>query len=311
MPTSSIDDLLLGGKTPQHPETPENPYLDGPEEIEELDQDEPDYGDDEPEPKGKHMDEPDDDSDLEDEPEEDHTKDLDEYGNEKPKPRMYTEEEHRDLVNQAIRERVAQFKRNNPDVPVNNQAEQQLHKNAQGFEFDPNSEQSLPQQLESFIEQTVSRMTQKEQQRQQQANEQQLHTDFEEKMINGMGRFDDFQTVVGNLPFEIDTSMIFGTRGMADPAAFLYAAAKRNPQELERISKIRDPYAKIAEMGRLEATMRRNKQTTKAPRPLSRTVEDSTAPQPKKKTEPTIEDLIAKSDARKLQRMKGRQGGRR
>ena len=107
--------------------------------------------------------------------------------------------------------------------------------------------------------------------------------------------------------------MTLATRAMADPAAFLYAAAKRNPEELERISKLRDPYAQMTEMGKLEERMRRNKPTTNAPRPLSRTTEDVGLPEPKKqnKAEETIEDLIAKADAKKMNGMKGRPRGRR
>jgi hypothetical protein len=141
--------------------------------------------------------------------------------------------------------------------------------------------------------------------------EAQTQQEFEGKFRDGMGKFHDFVDVIGELPFEITNPMTLATRGMADPAAFLYAASKRNPQELERISKIRDPYAQMTEIGRLEERMRKNKPTTKAPRPLDRTRENASIPAPKKKSDPSIEDLIAQSDAKKLNRIKGRQGGRR
>lgn len=309
MSISSIDDLLMGGKTPQHPETPENQYLDEPEEIEELEPETPDYGVDEPEED--HTNESDEASDLDDEPEDKHPKDFDEYGNEKPKPRMYTEEEHKELVSKAIRERLERFQRNNPDAVVQQPTPQQIQQQTKGFEFDPESEQSLPQQLERFIESTVSNMTNKREEQARMAKEQEIQAEFEEKFASGMNKFNDFRDVMTSLPFEITNPMTLATRAMADPAAFLYAAAKRQPQELERISKIRDPYAQMTEMGKLEERMRRNKPTTKAPRPLGRTTEDATTPTPKKKTEPSIEDLIAKADAKKLGRIKGRQGGRR
>jgi hypothetical protein len=98
--------------------------------------------------------------------------------------------------------------------------------------------------------------------------------------------------------------MTLATRAMADPAAFLYAAAKRAPQDLERISKIRDPYAQMTEMGKLEERMRRNKPATQAPRPLGRTIDNAPENAPKKKSEPTIEDLIARADAKKIARRK-------
>lgn len=294
MSTSSIDELLLGGKTHEHPETPEHQYDDSPTEIEEVEADSPDYGEevtDEPQSERRSI-EPEEDE----QPEEQSGKEYDDYGNEKPKPRMYTEEE----VNEMFRRRF----KNKPQAEQQAAMQQVQQAQAQGFEYNPESEQTLPQQLESFIEQTVSRMTNREQEKQRIAKEQEIQAEFEDKFAQGMSKFHDFRDVMLGLPFEISNPMTLATRSMENPAAFLYAAAKRNPQELERISKLRDPYAQMTEMGKLEERMRRNKPTTKAPRPLSRTHEDTGTPAPKKKTEPTIEDLIAKSDAKKLARMK-------
>ena len=147
-------------------------------------------------------------------------------------------------------------------------------------------------------------MGREEQQTKQLHQEQQLQYEFESKFKAGIEKFHDFAEVVSSLPFEITNPMTLATRAMADPAAFLYAAARRQPEELERISKIRDPYAQMTEMGKLEERMRRNKPTTTAPRPLGRTTEDSSLPAEKKKSEPTIEELIARSDAKKMQKKK-------
>ncbi len=302
MPVSSIDELLLGGGTSSQPETPENQYLDGPDEPEEL---EPE--DEEPEPETDAADLSDEPDESEDDDEPDTAKDYDEYGNEKPKPRMYTEEEHKEILNRAIRERLERFDRNNPGAGQATQ--QQIQQQTKGFEYNPDSEQTLPQQLESFIEQTVTKMTSKRDEQARAAKEQEIQTEFEGKLVSGMQRFGDFRQVVGQ--YEITNPMTLATRAMADPAAFLYAAAKRHPQELERIAKLHDPYAQMTEMGKLEERMRRNKPTTKAPRPMGRTQDDGGMPAPKKKKQDdSIEDLIAKADAKKLQRMKGR-GGRR
>lgn len=313
MSVTSIDELLLGGGNATQPETPENHHNDAPEEIE---QDEsPDYGLDDPEPES-HETSSDDAEDDEPEERQSHEKEYDDYGNEKPKPRMYTEEEHKEILNKTIRERMARFERNNPDLAVQQPTQQQIQQQTKGFEYNPDSEQSLPQQLEAFVEATVTKMTSKREQeqqaaiqRQKDAEEREIHAEFEEKLISGMQRFGDFRDVVGK--YEITNPMTLATRDMPDPAAFLYAAAKRHPQELERIAKIRDPYSQIREMGKLDERMRRNKPTTKAPRPLGRMPEDAQSPQAKKKSEPTIEDLIAKADAKKLNRMKGRPQGRR
>jgi hypothetical protein len=311
MSISSIDELLMGGGTPQQPQTPEHQQDDGPAEIEELEPDVPDYGDDEPETdEGDHTNEPDDAQDEGDESHDEHTKEYDEYGNEKAPPRMYTEEEHKELLNKAIRERFERFQRNNPDVaPVVTQ--QQVQSQTKNFEFNPDSDQNLAQQLESFIEQTVTNMTSKRDTAERAQKEQEIQAEFEEKLVSGMNKFKDFRDVVGQ--YEITNPMTLATRAMQDPAAFLYAAAKRHPQELERIAKLRDPYAQMTEMGKLEERMRRNKPTTKAPRPLGRTAEDATIRPPAKKAkEPTNgDDLLARADAKRLAQVKTRLKGNR
>ena len=121
-----------------------------------------------------------------------------------------------------------------------------------------------------------------------------------------MTQFNDFTDVINELPFEITNPMTLATRAMENPAAFLYAAAKREAKELERISKIRDPYAQMTEMGKLEERMRRNKPTTKAPRPLGRVGDDATTKEAKKQKEQTGDDLLAKADAKRINTVKQR-----
>lgn len=302
MSISNIDDLLMGGKTPHHPETPENQHIDEPEEAEELETDSPDYGDEEaPEEPNQS-----DDNSEEEEPEKKSAREYDDYGNEK------------EPENEVIRERLARQARKH-EAELNalrsqlaqQGASQQVQQAAKDFEYDPDASGDWQQQLASFVKQTVNSMTRDEQDRKTRQQEMEAQHEFEGKFKNGMNKFDDFADVISSLPFEISNPMTLATRAMSDPAAFLYAAAKRNPQELERISKMRDPYAQMAEMGKLEERMRRNKPTTKAPRPLSRDTDDAGMPAPKKNKELSIEDLITKSDAKKLNRIKGRQGGRR
>lgn len=308
MPTSSIDDLLMGGKSPTQPQTPEHEYQEGPEEVEELEPEDdqgesPDYDD---EPEDDHMDDADEPEDEDDAPEPKHKKEYDEYGNEK------------EPENKEIRDRLArQAKKFQAEIDdlrsqlASRGASQEVQQAARDFEYDPEAKGDWQQQLAQFVKQTVNSMTREQEEQQVRAREAQAQQEFEGKFREGMGKFHDFVDVIGGLGFQITNPMTLATRGMADPAAFLYAAAKRNPQELERISKLRDPYAQMTEIGKLEERMRKNKPTTKAPRPLDRTRENASIPAPKKKTEPTIEDLIAKNDAKKLNRMKGRVGGRR
>lgn len=308
MPTSSIDDLLMGGKSPTQPQTPEHEYQDGPEDVEELEPEDdegesPEYDD---EPEDDHTEEQDDADDEEDEPEVKHKKEYDEYGNEKEPENK----EIRERLKKQARKYEAEIESLRAQL-ANQGASREVQQAAKDFEYDPEAKGDWQQQLASFVKQTVNSMTREQEEQQIRQRDHEAQQEFEGKFREGMGKFHDFVDVIGGLGFQITNPMTLATRGMADPAAFLYAAAKRNPGELERISKLRDPYAQMTEIGKLEERMRKNKPTTKAPRPLDRTRENASIPAPKKKTEPSIEDLIAKNDAKKLNRIKGRVGGRR
>jgi hypothetical protein len=307
MAISSIDELLMGGGgNSQQPDTPE--YQDEPEPIEEMEHDDPDYGDD-PDPEPEDDDSSDDLTD-DDEPDEPAPKpkkkeaELDEYGNEKE--------------NEVIRDRLARQARKH-EAEINalrsqlaqQGASQDVQQAAKDFEYDPSAKGDWQQQLASFVKQTVQSMTRDQQETEKRQVEQQAQAEFETKFRDGMNNFGDFADVITALPFEITNPMTLATRGMDNPAAFLYAAAKRNPGELERISKIRDPYAQMTEMGKLEERMRRNKPTTKAPRPLGRAPEDATTNAPKKKSEPNGDDLLARADAKRLATVRTRLKGHR
>lgn len=296
MLTSNIDDLLLGGKTAQHPQTPE--YQE-PLEIEEVEvappDDAPDYGD-EPQNLGEVEEEgADESSNTQAKP----LVETDDYGNEAP------------VENEAIRDRLArQARKHQAEIDelrsqLSSQgASREVQNAARDFEYNPNSDGDWQQQLASFVKQTVSSMSREESESKQRYQEQQLQQEFEGKFRAGIEKFHDFPDVIGSLSFEISNPMTLATRAMSDPAAFLYAAAKRHPQELEKISKLRDPYAQMTEMGKLEERMRKNKPTTSAPRPLGRSIDNSPSIEPKKKSEPSIEDLIRHADAKKLARRK-------
>ncbi len=306
MEISNIDDLLVGAKTATQPEAPEHRYQQDESPIQEAveyDTDAPEYSDEqepvESAPKAEEQ--------SESEPE--RLSDEDEYGNktedlsEKMQERLKRQAESMKRKHEAelaeLRAQVAQL------TPLQ---QQQVQNAARDFEIDPNDNASWEQQLQGFIENTVSNMTTKQQLAQQQAEEARVQRDFEDRFQNGMNKFPDFVETIEALPCTISNPMTLATRAMSDPAAFLYAAAKRAPEELERISKIRDPYAQMTEMGKLEERMRRNKPATKAPRPLGKAQEDASMPAPKKKTEDTIEDLIAKSQAKKLSLLNQRRG---
>lgn len=225
-------------------------------------------------------------------------KQYDDYGNEKPTPRTYTEDEVNERVNKAIRERLARGKNQNAQQPT----QQQMQQQASGFEYNAESEEGWQQQLEQFVEQTFNKISQKQLQQQQMQREQEAEQVFVEKFTSGMDKFSDFKQVVGSQP--ITDPMTMALRGINDPASFIYAASKRHPEELQRISKLQDPYSQILEIGRLEERMRKTSQGTNAPRPIGRTKEDSPIKFKEKDKEPSIEDLIAKSEAKRMAKIK-------
>jgi len=225
---------------------------------------------------------------------------ADDYGNLKEKPRVYTEEEVNDRINKAIRERLSRMKTQDQPMPTVGQVQQ-----AQGFNYNPNSEQGWEQQLESFVEQTFTKINQRQATQAQQQRDIEAHNAFEEKFANGMERFNDFRDVVGAQP--ITDPMTLALRGVNDPAAFVYAASKRHPAELQRISQLRDPYAQMVEMGKLEERMRKSTVSTTAPRPIGRSREDTGMPVAKNKNEgESIESLIEKAEAKKRAQINAR-----
>lgn len=219
-------------------------------------------------------------------------KEVDEYGNDKPPAKMYSEDEVNERINRTIRERLSRMEKNGQQ-PTQQQVQQQAQQN---FNYDAESAETWQQQLEAFVEQTIDKRTQRQTHQAQQASEQRAMEEFQAKFESGIARFNDFNDVAGKMP--ITNTMMMATRGLKDPAAFIYAASKRAPQELQRISNITDPYAQIVEIGKLEERMKQNKPSTRAPKPVGRTQEDSPIAH-KSDKQPSIEELIAKDEAKR------------
>lgn len=316
MAISSIDELLMGGGgNSQQPDTPE--YQDEPEPIEELENDAPEYDTDDDSSQDlsddKDSDEPDDEPDDDEDAGKKTEYDEDEYGNKKER----MSKGMKDRLDRKEKQHQREIEQRENEInQLRSQLSQQgassaVQQAAKDFEYDPDAKGNWQQQLASFVKQTVQSMNTEQQQEQTQREEQEVQRVFETKFRDGMNKFDDFKDVIAGLPCQISNPMTLATRSMENPAAFLYAAAKRHPAELERISKLRDPYGQMMEMGKLEERMRRNKPTTKAPRPLGRAPEDATTNTPKKKVDATGDDLLAKADAKRLATVRTRHRGNR
>lgn len=292
--TSSIDDVLLAqNKTALTPTSPEEMRIESNEALEQTYQ-EVAAEDNAPSVQYNTSDEGDSHAEQEAQPLQAQP-DYDDYGNEKPAPKVYTEDEVNERINRAIRERMARLERNTgQQQPTQAQMQQAAQ---QGFTYNENNPESWEQQLETFVERTFEKINQRQAMQMHQQKEAQLQAEFESKFHQGMSKFSDYHQVVGSQP--ITDAMVVATRSMPDPASFLYAAAKRAPQELQRIATLVDPLAQALEMGKLEERMRQQRPTTKAPKPIGKIQEDAAMPY-KNNKEPTIEELIARDAARKL-----------
>lgn len=295
MPTTNIDDLLIAEEQRLKDPAPAEPKEDvvsretiKPVEVPEEKTEEP------KETKAEDTNEYGDISkdDEEEAPE------ADDYGLETEKGKTYTQAEMDAYANKLIRERLARFERNSGQPqPTQQQVQQQAKQAQQGFEYDENSNLDWQQQLKEFIKQTNYEVAQEHAEQIKQAKEQQAQAELEMKFREGMGKFKDFGSVVGGK--NITDAMVMAARNMKDPAAFFYAAAKRAPEELATIAQYDDPYAQAAAIGRLDERLRKQAQASKAPRPVSRTQSDATVTHGDV-GQPSIEDLIAQEDARKL-----------
>jgi hypothetical protein len=150
----------------------------------------------------------------------------DEYGNKVTKQKKtYTEEE----VQNKIRERLARVRQEQQPT----QDEKKTAANT-GFEYDENSEQDWRTQLKAFVKETYSEIDQENKEFERKSREQKAHDEFQSKFNSGMSKYPDFIDTLRDKP--VTDAMVMATRSMENPAAFLYAAAKKYPDELSKNS---------------------------------------------------------------------------
>ncbi len=224
-----------------------------------------------------------------------HTDEVDDYGNKVPKSKTYTEEEVQAMIRKRLKlhheERQTQEQR--PTV----QELRDKHLTNEEFQHEQSSEQPWEVQLESHIKQTVQKIETEKQQHAWQAEQQRAQADFEHRFTGGMAKYADFSEVVSGKP--ITNGIMMAARSMPDPAAFIYAAAKQQPKELERIAAITDPYVLAAEVGRLEERMKKARLVSKAPKPPTKTRGDIAD---KGNVRGNLDDLIRSDAKRKMSR---------
>jgi hypothetical protein len=223
-----------------------------------------------------------------------HPSETDDYGNKVPKSKTYTEEEVQAMIRKRLKLHHEEKAQQQPQYQP---PQQQYQPPNEEFQHDQSSEQPWEVQLENHIKQTVQKLETEKVQVAWQQEEQRNQVEFESRFTNGMSKYSDFNDVVQGKP--ITNGIMMAARSMADPAAFIYAVSKQHPQELERISQIRDPYVQAAEVGRLEERMKKARTVSKAPKPIAKTKGDIAD---KGNIKQNLDDLIRHDAKRKLGR---------
>lgn len=200
---------------------------------------------------------------------------VDEYGTKIGKPKLYTEEEVQSMIRKRLRDRHQ-----------DGQSNVEVQQAAKEFQPDPNSEESWEGQLEEFIDKTIQKRENKRVNEEWKRQEEATQVDFEIKFTEGMGKYNDFKQVVANKP--ITNAMMLATRSMKDPAAFVYAASKQHPKELERISQIKDVVTQATEIGRLEERMKKARIISSSPKPSQKIKGDTSSEMPQLSIESRI-----------------------
>ena len=219
--------------------------------------------------------------------------DTDDYGQPvSKKERLYTESE----LQEKIRDRLSR-----------GQYAQQQQVEAPKQQYEPQyaqqqQEGEWQQELEQFIDKTLTKRERQIQEQQWQRQEQQNQHEFEIKFNQGAAKYQDFEQVV--LGKSLTPQMVIATRGMNDPAAFIYAAAKTQANELDRISRINDPYSQAVELGKLEERMRKSRPTSSnAPKPIDQVKGDSF----EKPTRPkSIDDKLIADQNERMKNLRSR-----
>lgn len=192
--------------------------------------------------------------------------DVDEYGNPVEKSKTYTEEEVQAMIRKRLKDRHAE-----QPAP----AAQEKKAAQTGEETDI----AWKDELKEVIKETAQEVERESREKEWRRNEEVAHAEFESKFSTSMQKYGDFENVVAGKP--ITAAMMVATRDMRDPAAFLYAACKQNPGEIERIAKIPNAVTQAVEIGRLEERMKKARVITSAPAPAKRISGDATFEPPR------------------------------
>lgn len=191
--------------------------------------------------------------------------------------KTYTQAE----VNEMIRDRLSRGKFAEKHAAPEPQYTPQQQQIGQDFQVDPNNTDSWEVQLDQYINHSIDKRERsiKEHQWQQQAQIDQAQ--FEVKFNSGASKYADFEQVV--MGKSLTPQMVMATRGMNDPASFIYAAAKTQEAELSRIASLHDPMIQAVELGKLEERMRKARPlSSSAPKPISYSVGDTAERTPEK-----------------------------
>lgn len=192
--------------------------------------------------------------------------DLDDYGDvgdESDEP-VYSKKKMQEIVQERLRRERARYEKMMEEARMS-QAPQQPEAPADPYAQSADN-QDWEAQLDTILEQRMQKIEQKKMQEAVRAREEQEQKEYAQKFEAGMSRYEDFGDVVD--PFSMSDHMMMATRGLKNPAAFIYSANKHHAEDLSKIKQL-PPAQQMVEIGRLEERMRRQRSTqSKAPAPI-------------------------------------------
>ena len=220
--------------------------------------------------------------------------DTDEFGTEIPQEEMIPKSVMLERLERKNRE--AEHKLSQQREQIRQELMQEMQ--AKSSENMNESSEDWESQLKDLIVKTNQEVQQQEEEKQWRAQKAVEQSQFEDKFNKGASRYKDFESVV--LGKALTPQMVLATGSMNDPAAFIYAAAKTQPKELERIAQINDPLAQATEIGRLAERMKKARSTTtSAPKPVTTVTGDVSD---KKSSRTNIDDLILSDQKSRMRR---------
>jgi len=197
-------------------------------------------------------------------------------------------------VQRIVQERLARALKNKPHQEPEQEPEQKPR-------YEEPEESDWERELESLVDRRLEMIEQRKLEAQWKEQAAQEQNTFEQKFSTSMSKYNDFEETVAPLAGHLNPTMAQALKGMDNPAAFIYNAAKKHKDEIIRISSMNNPYQQVIALGALEASMKKKKIASSAPAPVNRDKGDY-SPAQSAKVKNSIDHAIAQEENRKRER---------